>query len=314
MTASLTAYMPRFYSEVIKEAGSPDDCTICSGLALFDAATLGEGVTRNNGRLFGTIRLRELRDEAGLAPNGDVRLDELDRYLGFLSRRAGLVPKFKLDFYPGNGGTLRLTFQQFKAKVRQGHIAILLGRPDGVKDPQSPLRTIQASDNFDHAIAVMRGDANGATIYDPLNRKDEDFEGVRCSWTDMRQFTEATKPGTNDRKFGTPDAIGCAVAKIGSATLAARIEGRLRVVRERATKAVAARDAAIQKRDQAIAARDAASQAQAAAEAARDAANQARDLANVARDAAMQAQNLAIAARDAALARIAKLEQQLAVK
>lgn len=221
MTATADKYRPRFYSEVVKEAiGSYDDCAICSGLVLLDCATLGEAVTRDDGSLMNTIQLRELRDEAGLRPNGPLRLNDIAQYLAFISQRASFLPPFALDYYPGHGGTLRLTWDGFRKIITELGVGILLGNPVGVKDPQSPLRTVQNNDDYGHAIAVMDGNATSARVYDPLNRNGPNFPGVRVSWDDLRQYTEARKNG--ERLYGSADAIACAVATIGSDTQAAR--------------------------------------------------------------------------------------------
>jgi hypothetical protein len=232
MTATPAKYRPRFYSEVIREVGSPDDCVICASLTLYDAATLGEGVTRNDGRSMDTIALRELRDNAGLKPDGSLRLNDAAQYLDFVSTRAGLTPPFKLDYYPGHpGGTLRVTWDEFRTKVRNGYVAILLGNPIGVSDPTSPLRTMQNNDDYGHAIAVMDGNANGALVFDALNRKPPTFGGVRVGWDDLRQFTEAKKNG--ERLYGTPVTVACAMEKVGEQTEAARIERKAAASLER---------------------------------------------------------------------------------
>lgn len=227
MTATARAYVPRYYSEVARKAGSPNDCAICAGLETYDAATLGEGVTRDDGGLMDTVRLRELRDEAGLPDEGGLRLDQVAKYLRFVSARAGIDPPFELEYYPGHGGPLRLTWDQFKDRIRNGHIGILLGNPSAVKNATSPLRDVQASDDYDHAIAVMDGRTADARVFNALRRKQDGYNGERISWVDLKQFTESEKrdpkTGKMDRQFGSPDAIGCAVALIGDETEAARL-------------------------------------------------------------------------------------------
>ena len=224
MTATAAKYLPRYYSEIVREAiGSFDDCAICSGLTLYDAATMGEGVTRDDGRLMDTIRLRELRDEAGLAPDGPLRLNDVAKYLRWVSEKVDMAPPFELDHYPGHpGGTLRVTWAEFKDRIQNGHVGILLGNPIAVKDPASPLRSRQVNDDYGHAVGLMDGRAETATLFDPLTRKGPDWRGEWVPWQDLRQFTEARKGGA--RLYGTADAIGCALARIGSETEAARAE------------------------------------------------------------------------------------------
>lgn len=256
MSATPKAYIPRFYSEVVKEVGSPDDCAICSGLTLFDAATLGEGVTRDDGGQFDTIRLRELRDEAGLKPDGGLRLNDIAKYLAFLDERAGMpLPRFALDYYPGHpGGKLVMDWPAFKARMQTGSaVAILLGNPIGVKDPASPLRTVQNSDDYGHAIAVMDGRDADARVFNALRWKQPGYRGERVPWSHLKQFTEAEKNG--DRLFGTPRAIAVAIAEVGSWTVAAReatkadalldrMTERYRAQREQTTLTAGERDAA----------------------------------------------------------------------
>ena len=219
MTATADKYVPRFYSEVVKEVGSPDDCIICASLELYDAATLGEGVTRDDGTLINTIVLRELRDEAGLRANGPLRLDDAARYLAFVSRKVGMEPPFDLDYYPGHGGSLRVTWDGFQSRIRNGHVAVLLGNPIGVKDATSPLRTAQNNDDYAHAIAVMDGRADDARVFDALRRRQPGYTGQRVKWADLLQFTSA-----KGWAFGSPTTIACAIARIGSETQAARAD------------------------------------------------------------------------------------------
>lgn len=244
MTATAAKYLPRYYSEVEAEAGSPDDCVICSGLQLFDAVTLGEGVTRDDGTLMDTIRLRELRDEAGLKPDGPLRLNDLAKYLRFLSEKVGILPAFDLDYYPGHpGGTLRMTWEQFRTGIKTGGVGILLGNPIGVKDPASPLRTVQNSDDYGHAIAVMDGKEDDARVFNALRRRQPGYNGERVTWTDLRQYTEAKKAG--DRLYGSPTAIACAFHLVGSETKAARVDRAATVVIRRKDRTIENQKASI---------------------------------------------------------------------
>lgn len=212
---------------MVREAvGSYDDCCLCSGLVLYEMATLRDGVTRDDGFWWDTIRLRELRDEAGLTPDGPLRLNDIARFLAFLSAKSGLDPAFALSYYPGHpGGDLRLTWDAFRNRISNGSVGILLGNPIGVKDPASPLRSRQLNDDYGHAIAVFDGNDMGATVYDALTRKPDTWRGERVSWTDLRQFTEAAKNGV--RLYGTPTAIACALAAVGSESVEARLGRKL---------------------------------------------------------------------------------------
>lgn len=227
MTATAAAFRPRYYSEMVAERpGSYDDCALCAGLVTFEMATLRDGVTRDDGWWFDTIRLRELRDEAGLRPDGPLRLNDIAQYLRFVSDKAGLSPAFDLRYYPGHpGGDLRVTWDQFRTRISNGGVGILLGNPSAVRDPASPLRTKQLNDDYNHAIALFDGTTAGATVYDALTRKGPEWRGERVRWEDLRQFTEARRNG--ERIFGTPDAIACALAVTGYDSVEARLRRQL---------------------------------------------------------------------------------------
>lgn len=284
MTATAQKYLPRFYSEVLREVGSPDDCGICAGLVLYDAATMGEGVLRDDGSEMNAIALRELRDEAGLRPDGPLRLPDVAQFLAFVSKRAGMDPPFRMEWYTGQPpGTLRLTWDELVDRLRRGHVAILNGNPIGVKDPGSPLRALQRNDDYAHSIAVMDGRQDEARVFDALHPRGDGFRGEFVPWTHLRQFTEARKGG--DRQFGTPASVACAVARIGQDTAAARTERRLKEEAAERVQAVRAQLAlAREERDQAR-----------------------RDLATARKQAAAQD-----ARADAAEARAAGLEAELA--
>jgi len=253
MTAIAKAYDGPFISEVIKEVdGSFDDCAVASTLMLAYMATLGEIGIRPDGSPRDVITFREAARKV-LGPDkasGGLRLDDMDRMLRELD------PEYRLEWYPGQGGDLRLTWDRFVERIRSGEwVAVLNGNPVGIKDHASPLRTVQSNPDYGHAIFIGRGNAEGAIVKDPLQRKRPKYDGDRIPWADLRQFTEARKGG--DRQFGEPDAIAVGMSRIGSETeaeRAARAKGRaLDRCREGLTAQKAQTTLALEERDDALA-------------------------------------------------------------
>lgn len=228
MTATADRYTGVYVSEILKESGSYSDCGASVAIMLAADWTLGEWITRPDGRQRDVLELREVvRKRIGDTTGGLTLHDmndiihELDPEIAPLPRYDGQAAK------PGQstqGANLHLTWEEFRALVSTGSAAALCGNPSGVKDEGSPLRTKQGSDDYPHVIHVAGGNANGARVKDPLTRRLPTWLGEMVRWDDLRQFTEARHAGV--RQFGSPSAIACAVIRIGSETEAART-GRL---------------------------------------------------------------------------------------
>lgn len=238
MSATAGQYDSPFISEVVKEVdGTYDDCAVASTLMLAYDATLGEIGVKADGTVRDVLAFREAARKV-LGPDkasGGLKLSDTAKMLHELD------PDFHLDYYPGHGGTLRLTFEEWKAAISSGSVSVLLGNPSGIKDPSNPLCTVQNNPDYAHAIWVGHGNEVGAIVKDPLKRKLAGYNGQRVAWPALRQFTEASKGG--DRLFGSDAAIAVAVALIGSETQAARTERAEATTAKKLRDAVAAQKA-----------------------------------------------------------------------
>ena len=112
--------------------------------------------------------------------------------------------------------------------LQAGHCAVLDGNPIGVKDSSSPLRSMQAQDDYAHAVFVHAARGGRAFVMDPLGRGR--YQGQWVPKVDLSQF--ASRFTTS---FGSPY---CAVVKRGQES---RVERVRRQVRERTL--IQARDA-----------------------------------------------------------------------
>lgn len=227
MAATASKYRSPYVSELVAEPDRTiDDCTASGAISLAADWTLGEAVTRPDGTPMDVVYLRNaLRRRIGIVEGGLTLHDandlihELDPDLPPLPRYPGQSLR---PGQSGDGATLRVTWEEFKAKVSAGYVGMLCGNPSGVKDPNSPLRTKQNSDDYPHVIHVSDGNATGALVKDPLTRHKPGWPGERVTWDDLRQFTEA-KDAKGDRHFGSPTAIACALVPVGGETEAARV-------------------------------------------------------------------------------------------
>jgi len=81
---------------------------------------------------------------------------------------------------------LRLSFDELWAKLQVGHCAVLDGNPVKIQDLKSPLRSIQAKDDYDHAVFIHTARGERAFVMDPLGRGR--YQGQWVSKVDLRQF------------------------------------------------------------------------------------------------------------------------------
>lgn len=206
MTASPAMYRSPFISQRRKDQPPFEDCVLESSLMLLGSWTLGEGLVTADGDqrdLYGlseTLRRRIDKPAGGLTlADADEALHTIDPALPPLPRYAGQNPA------PAASATLRLTFEEFRDLVIDGHAAIILG--------------YQPGSTVGHAIHVSRGNPDGPIVMDPWERRPLAWEGERWTWKRLREFTERRVRGD---RFGTPAAIACAVVRIGSETEAER--------------------------------------------------------------------------------------------
>jgi hypothetical protein len=123
---------------------------------------------------------------------------------------------------------LRLSFDELWASLEHGHCPVLDGNPAKVADKSSPLRSMQAKDDYDHAVFIHTARGERAFVMDPLGRGR--YQGQWVPKADLRQFAS---------RFAT--AAGspyCAVVKRGQQSSVERVR---RQVRERTL--IQARDA-----------------------------------------------------------------------
>ena len=82
---------------------------------------------------------------------------------------------------------LRLSFDELWARLQAGHCAVLDGNPIKVADPKSPLRSMQAKDDYDHAIFVHEHAVSGPSSWTPSVVVGTRASGSR-NRTKLRQF------------------------------------------------------------------------------------------------------------------------------
>jgi hypothetical protein len=64
-------------------------------------------------------------------------------------------------------GPMAITFDKLSAKLQDGCCAVLNGNPSKVKDAASPLHSMQANSDYDHAIFVHAAGLERAFVMDP---------------------------------------------------------------------------------------------------------------------------------------------------
>lgn len=289
MPATASKYRSPFVSEVLRETdGSIDDCATSSGLMLACDWTLGEFLIRPDGSTWNVLQLREvLRKKLGPDDKvGGLTLHDVSDALRAIDPELPPLPRYSGQaLEPGqspDGATLRLAFEEWQAKIREGHVGLLCGIPAGVADPKSPLRALTRFDGFSHVIWVGDGDKDDALAKDPMHARRPGYKGERVSWRDLRQYTEAKKGGS--RAFGSSSAIACALVPVGGETEAARVARKSLATIARLNDKVAGQRAQTQL------------------------ATEERDAARAEAKLAHQAADGLLKQRDAALARVKELE------
>jgi hypothetical protein len=217
MAATVNLYRAPYTSEILAEPDRVyDDCAASVGIMLFADWTLGEWLIQRDGDQWNVLALRNVVRRKIKDPDGGLTLHdvndighELDPDLPDLPRYGGQAAKPNQSTA---GATLRLNRNELKELLQNGHSAAVCGlAPNGVG----------------HVIHVTDGKVQGVLAKDPLTRHTPGWKGERMSWDDLWRFTEAKgKDGT--RSYGSPDAIACAVVKVGDETQEARTNRRLK--------------------------------------------------------------------------------------
>ena len=112
----------------------------------------------------------------------------------------------------------RLSFDELWARLQAGHCAVLDGNPIKVTDPRSPLRSMQAKDDYDHAVFVHAAKGERAFVMDPLGRGR--YQGQWVSKVDLRQFASRFTTAS-----GSPY---CAVVRRGQQSSVERLRREMR--------------------------------------------------------------------------------------
>jgi hypothetical protein len=202
------------------------DCQFASGLMLVAEWTDGEAIHDRYGNTLDATGLKRLRERIRVLSGdtlGGASLEDLARGI---ARRFLDLPPLPRTTAPVD--PLRLSFDELWAKLQAGHCAVLDGNPSRVSDPRSPLRSMQAKDDYDHAVFVHAARVERAFVMDPLGRGR--YQGEWVAKADLRQFAS--------RFTTSPGSPYCAVVKRGQES---RVERVRRATWERAL--IQARDA-----------------------------------------------------------------------
>ena len=178
--------MTRYRTPFITETDEPrfTDCQFCAGLMLVADWTDGEAIHDDHGNTLDAPGLKALRERIRFLSGdteGGASLNDLA--LGIAKRYPDLPP---LPRTVAPTDPLRLTFDELWAKLQADHCAVVNGNPIKVKDPSSPLRSMQGNDDYDHAVFLHLARADKAFVMDPLGQG-----GYRGRWVpkdDLRQF------------------------------------------------------------------------------------------------------------------------------
>jgi hypothetical protein len=267
LTATADKYVVPFTSEIRREAdGGYNECTDASTVMAHAAWTLGESLELPDGSRRNPNDYRNaLRGKAGFSEAGGLTLHDANDMLRAIDPELPPLPRYAgQELRKGQsseGATLRLTFDELKAQIIDGKVAMVCGNPIGVKDGQSAFRRKTRNDRFPHVAVVYRGTQGGATLLDPMADEGPGFKGEHIDWDELRQYTEAKDP-KGDRYFGSATAVACAVVPMGGQTQAARVAARslgtiarlndkVAAQKEQTTLTAGERDQAIRERDQA---------------------------------------------------------------
>jgi hypothetical protein len=213
----VTSYRSPFITETDEPAFT--DCQFAAGLMLLAEWTAGEAIHDRHGNTLGAAGLKHLRERIRVLSGdteGGASLEDLARGI---ARRFPDLPPLPRTTAPLD--PLRLSFDELWTRLQAGHCAVLDGNPIKVADPKSPLRSMQAMDDYDHAVFVHTARGERAFVMDPLGRGRH--QGHWVPKTDLRQFASRFTTAS-----GSPY---CAVVKRGEQS---RVERVRRATRERA--------------------------------------------------------------------------------
>jgi hypothetical protein len=194
------------------------DCQFCAGLMLVAEWTAGVAICDHHGNTLDTVGLKRLRERIRVLSGdteGGASLEDLARGIARRIPDLPALPPTTAAVDP-----LRLSFDELWTRLHAGHCAVLNGNPSMVADKSSPLRSMQAKDDYDHAVFVHAARGERAFVMDPLGRGQ--YQGVSVPKVDLRQFAS--------RFTTTSGSPYCAVVKRGEQSSVERVR---RQVRER---------------------------------------------------------------------------------
>jgi hypothetical protein len=217
-----------YRSPFITETNEPafTDCQFSSGLMLVAEWTSGEAAHDRHGNTLDAQGLKCLRKRIRVLSGDTMGGASLEDLAQGIARRFPDLPP--LPRTTASADPLRLTFDELWARLQAGQCAVLDGNPIQVQGPRSPLRSMQARDDYDHAVFVHAARGERAFVMDPLGRGR--YQGQWVQKADLRQFASRFTTAS-----GSPY---CAVVRRGQES---RVERVRRATRERAL--VQARDA-----------------------------------------------------------------------
>jgi hypothetical protein len=202
------------------------DCQFASGLMLVAEWTTGEAIHDRHGNTLDAKGLKLLRERVRVLSGDTLGGASLEDLASGIARRFPDLPPLPRTTAPVH--PLRLSFDELWARLKAGHCAVLNGNPVMVAGLKSPLRSMQAKDDYDHAVFVHAARGERAFVMDPLGRGR--YQGQWVAKAELRQFAS---------RFTTPSGSPyCALVKRGQQSPVERVR---RQVRERAL--IQARDA-----------------------------------------------------------------------
>ena len=175
-----------YHSPFITETDEPafSDCQFCSGLMLVAEWTSGEAILDHHGNTLDAAGLKRLRERIRVLSGDSVGGASLEDLARGIARRFPDLPALPRTTAPVE--PLVLSFDELWERLQAGHCAVLNGNPNGVTDLSSPLRSMQAKDDYDHAVFVHAARVERAFVMDPLGRGR--YQGQWVPKADLRQF------------------------------------------------------------------------------------------------------------------------------
>jgi hypothetical protein len=207
-----------YRSPFITETDEPafTDCQFAAGLMLVAEWTAGEAIHDRHGNTLDPTGLKRLREHIRVLSGDTEAGASLEDLARGIARRFPDLPDLPRTTAPVDA--LRLSFDQLWARLQAGHCAVLDGNPSKVADASSPLRSMQAKDDYDHAVFVHTAKGERGFVMDPLGRGR--YQGQWVPKADLRQFASQFTSAS-----GSPY---CAVAKRGQQSSDERLQREMR--------------------------------------------------------------------------------------